>query len=85
MNPATINATAFTLAGPGAAAVTGPVTYDAASKTATLTPSSTLAVSNSTHGRSQLRPKTNSAMPSPVTWCGALRLALHLPTPARPP
>lgn len=45
MNPTSINATTFTLAGPGGAAVTGPVTYDAASKTAILTPSSTLAIS----------------------------------------
>ena len=45
MNPSTINTTTFTLAGPGATAVPGQVTYDAASKTAIFTPSSALAVS----------------------------------------
>ena len=45
MNPATINGTTFTLTGPGAAAVAGTVTYDASSNTATLTPSSPLALS----------------------------------------
>ncbi len=43
MNPATINATTFTLQGPGTAAVTGLVTY--AASTATFTPSSPLALS----------------------------------------
>ena len=43
MNPATINATTFTLTGPGATAVTGTVTYVAS--TATFTPSSALALS----------------------------------------
>jgi hypothetical protein len=45
MNPATITGASFTLAGPGNAAVTGVVTYDATSKTATFTPSNTLALS----------------------------------------
>jgi hypothetical protein len=45
MNPSTINTTTFTLTGPGAATVPGKVTYDAASKTASFTPSNTLAVS----------------------------------------
>jgi Ice-binding-like/Bacterial Ig-like domain len=45
MNPATINTTTFTLTGPGTTPVTGAVTYDAASDTATFTPSSTLALS----------------------------------------
>jgi hypothetical protein len=44
MNPATINNTTFLLAGPGTTAVGGVVTYDAPSKTATFTPSSTLAI-----------------------------------------
>jgi hypothetical protein len=44
MNPATIDATNFTLAGPGAAAVAGVVSYDAASDTATFAPSASLAV-----------------------------------------
>ena len=44
MNPATINSTTFLLAGPGTTAVGGVVTYDAPSKTATFTPSSTLAI-----------------------------------------
>src|SRR5580698_271498 len=34
MNPATINATTFTLTGPGTAPVAGAVTYDASSNTA---------------------------------------------------
>ena len=44
MNPATINSTTFLLAGPGTTAVGGVVTYDTPSKTATFTPSSTLAL-----------------------------------------
>jgi hypothetical protein len=43
MNPATLNTTTFTLA--GASAITGVVTYDAASHGATFTPSSNLALS----------------------------------------
>jgi hypothetical protein len=39
MNPATINATTFTLTAPGGTAVTGTVTYDASSFVATFTPS----------------------------------------------
>jgi Ice-binding-like/Bacterial Ig-like domain len=46
MNPATINVLTFTLTGPGAAPVVGVVTYDASSNTATLTPSSPLALSS---------------------------------------
>jgi hypothetical protein len=42
MNPATINATTFTLAGPGTTAVTGVVTY--AGSTATFTPATALAL-----------------------------------------
>jgi len=45
MNPSTINTTTFTLAGPGAAAVTGTVTYDAPSHVATFTPAANLALS----------------------------------------
>jgi Ice-binding-like/Bacterial Ig-like domain len=47
MNPATINATSFTLTGPGATAVTGQITYDAPSRAAIFTPSSALALSTS--------------------------------------
>jgi Ice-binding-like/Bacterial Ig-like domain len=45
MNPAYINGSTFTLAGPGTAAVAGVVTYDAPSNTAIFTPSSPLAFS----------------------------------------
>ncbi|MDP9269255.1 MAG: ice-binding family protein [Acidobacteriota bacterium] len=44
MNPTTINATTFTLAGPGGASVSGAVTYNAATNTATFTPTLPLAV-----------------------------------------
>jgi hypothetical protein len=44
MNPATINATTFTVTDPSAVPVPGQVTYDAPSNTATFTPSSTLAL-----------------------------------------
>jgi hypothetical protein len=43
MNPSTINAATFTLAGPGGAAVTGVVTYIAAGSIATFTPAAALA------------------------------------------
>jgi Ice-binding-like/Bacterial Ig-like domain len=45
MNPATINVTTFKLTGPGAAAVAGAVTYDAASNTAIFMPTNPLALS----------------------------------------
>jgi hypothetical protein len=45
MTPATINATTFTLTGPGTTPVTGVVTYVAAGATATFTPSAPLAYS----------------------------------------
>ena len=44
MNPATINATTFTVTGPGATPVGGQVAYGASSDTAIFTPSSTLAL-----------------------------------------
>jgi Ice-binding-like/Bacterial Ig-like domain len=44
MNQTTINATTFTLTGPGGAGVVGTVAYDAPSNTATFTPSATLAL-----------------------------------------
>jgi hypothetical protein len=44
MNASTINTTTFTVKGPASTAVAGQVTYDAASKTATFTPSTTLAL-----------------------------------------
>jgi len=44
MNPATINASTFTLSGPGGTGVVGAVTYVASTNTATFTPSSPLAL-----------------------------------------
>ena len=44
MNPATITGTTFTLTGPGTTPVTGVVSYDAPTDTATFTPSSALAL-----------------------------------------
>jgi len=43
MDPSSINGTTFTVTGPGTTAVAGTVAYDAASKVATFTPSSSLA------------------------------------------
>jgi len=43
MNPASINASTFTLAGPSSASVAGQVSYDSPSKTAIFTPAATLA------------------------------------------
>ena len=43
MNPATMNASTFTLTGPGATSVSGVVTYNATSNIVTLTPTSNLA------------------------------------------
>ncbi len=45
MNPASINGTTFTLTGPGTSPVTGLVSYDVPSNTATFTPSGALALS----------------------------------------
>ena len=45
MNPVTLNATTFTLAGPGGASVSGTVTYVAATDVATFTPAGALAAS----------------------------------------
>ena len=45
MNAATINATTFTLTGPGITPVTGTVSYDAATDAATFTPTNPLALS----------------------------------------
>src|SRR4029077_14398158 len=44
MNPDTINASTFTLAGPNSASVTGQVTYNATTDTAVFTSSSSLAI-----------------------------------------
>ena len=44
MNPATINTTTFTLAGPGGTSVPGSVAYAAATNVATFTPTSSLAL-----------------------------------------
>jgi Ice-binding-like/Bacterial Ig-like domain len=45
MNSTSINSSTFTLAGPSASPVTGTVTYDASSNTATFTPATALALS----------------------------------------
>src|ERR1700682_698766 len=45
MNPTTINTTTFRLTGPGATSVSGTVSYVAATRIATFTPTATLAVS----------------------------------------
>ena len=45
MNPATINASTFTLTGPNSGAVAGQVTYNSTSNTAIFTPSSSLGLS----------------------------------------
>ena len=45
MNSTSINSSTFTLAGPGSSPVTGTVTYDASSNTATFTPATALALS----------------------------------------
>jgi Ice-binding-like/Bacterial Ig-like domain len=47
MNPATVNATTFTLSGPGTTLVAGQVTYDAPSRAAVFMPSAALALSMS--------------------------------------
>jgi hypothetical protein len=44
MNPSTISGTTFTLTGPALAAVTGVVSYDAPSDTATFSPSASLSL-----------------------------------------
>ena len=43
MNPATLNASTFTLSGPGAPSIKGTITYASATNTATFTPSASLA------------------------------------------
>ncbi len=45
MNPASIDGSTFMVTGPGSAAVTGVVTFDASSDTAIFTPATALALS----------------------------------------
>ncbi|MGP0021213.1 MAG: ice-binding family protein [Candidatus Sulfotelmatobacter sp.] len=70
MNPSTIDATTFTLTGPGTAAVAGQVVYDAPDYVATFTPSGTLALNTSytatvTTGAQDLM---GNALASDSTW-----------------
>ena len=74
MNPSTINTTTFTLAGSGAAAVAGQVTYDAPSRVAIFTPSSALAQSTLTQPLFLPEPRMFSATRWRVTLPGALQL-----------
>ena len=46
MDPSTLNAATFTLAGPGPTSIAGKITYDATNRIATFTPTSALATSS---------------------------------------
>lgn len=70
MNPSTIDATTFTLTGPGAASVVGQVAYDAPDNVATFTPTSALALNASytatvTTGAQDVK---GGALASDSTW-----------------
>ena len=81
MTPATINATTFTLAGPGTTPVTGVVTYVAAGSTATFTPSAPLAYNTTytatiTTGAQNL---AGTALAQNFVWTFTTGLAVAVP------
>ena len=81
MTPATINATTFTLAGPGTTPVTGVVTYVAAGSTATFTPSAPLAYNTTytatiTTGAQNL---AGTALAQNYVWTFTTGLAVAVP------
>lgn len=70
LDPATIDGQTFTLEGPGGAAVPATVTYDGATRTATLAPSAALQASTAYTGRlsTGIRNTRGTALPAAVTW-----------------
>ena len=65
IDPATLE---FTLAGPGGASVSASATYDAATRSATLTPASALASETTYTVSVEAADTTGNAMPAPSTW-----------------
>ena len=69
VDPATVNGTGFRLDGPGGLEVAASVSYDAPSRTATLTPAQPLALSSAyTVGMSATIRGTDGAPLAPISW-----------------
>jgi hypothetical protein len=70
LDPATVTGQTFSLEGPGGAAVPASVTYDNATRTATLQPTAALAASATYTARltTGIRNTRGTALPSAVTW-----------------
>lgn len=70
MDPATINTNSFTLTGPGATSITGTVTYVAASRIATFTPASNLALNTTYTNTITIGAKdlAGNALTNQVVW-----------------
>jgi hypothetical protein len=70
MDPATLTASSFTLTGPGGASVTGTVSYDGPSRTATLTPQQNLAAGATYTAQltTAVQAADGTALASAVTW-----------------
>jgi hypothetical protein len=80
INPATINATSFTLTGPGGVAVAGTVTYVGSGSVATFTPTTSLApnttyVAMITTAAQDLAVPPNGLGANYVSFPGSARLA----------
>ncbi len=70
LDPSTISATTVTLTGPGSTTVAAAVTYDDATRTITLRPSSSLAIATSYTARltTGIRSSVGTPLASTVTW-----------------
>jgi hypothetical protein len=70
MDPATINGSTFTLAGGSSITVTGAVTYNAATRTATFTPQTPLAYATTYTARvtTGVHDSSSEALPAETTW-----------------
>jgi fibronectin type 3 domain-containing protein len=70
LDPATVNASSFTLRGPGGAVVPATVAYDDTTRSAVLTPNAALAFSTTYTARVETTVTASDGVPlsSPVTW-----------------
>jgi len=86
MNPTTINGTTFRLAGPGATNVTGTVSYVAATRIATFTPTATLAANTTFTATitTGAQDTFGTALAAPFVWTFTTALACAPPPVALP-